>query len=126
MGTFVTGASGFIGSNLVRKLSDQGEDISIFIKPNTWHPFLDDLDLRVFYGDIRNKGEVRNAMRGCNRVYQVAGVVSYDKVDDQEVYTTHVDGVRNVLEAAIENEVEGMVVIASTAGIGYSEDGGFL
>ena len=95
---------------------------NILIKPGTWHHFLDGLNLNIFYGDIRNKQDVLAAMKNCDYVYQVAGVVSYNLLDYKDMYTTHVDGVRNVLEAAGELGVKKVVVTASTAGIGIPDD----
>jgi len=116
---FITGAAGCIGSNLTKRLSeDSDNDIKILLQGNTWHPFLNNLNLDIHYGDIRNKQQVLKAMHGCDEVYQVAGVVSYNKIDDIDVYSTHVDGVRNILEAAKEIGVKKVVVTASTAGIG--------
>lgn len=118
----VTGAAGCIGSNLVRRLVRSGKNVNILIKKGTWHPFLDGLDVNVFYGDIRNKVDVRRAMVGCDYVYQVAGVVSYNLIDNKDMFTTHVDGVKIVLDVANELEVEKVVVTASTAGVGIPDD----
>lgn len=62
----VTGAAGFLGSNLVKRLAtDPDVVVHILIHKDTWHPFLDGLDLQVFYGDIRNSKDVEVAMQGC-------------------------------------------------------------
>ncbi|MBW3011235.1 NAD-dependent epimerase/dehydratase family protein [Candidatus Woesearchaeota archaeon] len=119
---FVTGAAGCVGSSLVKKLAQQGHQIHILIKPNTWHPYLDGLKLKVFYGDIRRKSDVLKAMKGCEYAYQVAGVVSYNRLDFHDMYTTHVHGVRKVLEAAMELGLKKVVVTGSTAGIGIPKD----
>jgi dihydroflavonol-4-reductase len=118
----VTGAAWCLGSNLVRKLAQTACDIHILIKPGTWHPFLDGLNVRVFYGDIRNKSDVIDAMQWCHEVYQVAGVVSYAILDNSDMLTTHVDGVKNVLDCARELWVGKVVVTWSTAGIGIPEN----
>lgn len=119
----VTGASGCVGSNLVRRLcEDPKNDITILIPKNTWHPFLTGLRIRIFYGDIRSERDVRKAMEGIDYLYQVAGVVSYNKLDDKNVFSTHVYGVHNMLTIAKEFGVKKVVVTASTAGIGMPED----
>lgn len=119
----VTGASGCVGANLVKKLAeDKNNEISIFIPKKTWHPYLDNLRIKIFYGDIRNKKDVLKAMKNCDYVYQVAGIVSYNKLDDDKVYSINVNGVKTVLECAKELNAKKVVVTASTAGIGIPED----
>ena len=78
----VTGASGCLGANLVRKLVEQGHEITIFILKNTWHPYLDNLKLKIVYGDVRNYSEILTAMKDCDYVYHVAGIISYNKTDN--------------------------------------------
>src|SRR3989338_1645880 len=120
---FVTGAAGCVGSNLVKKLAeDPNNIITILIHKGKWHPFLNGLNINVFYGDIRSRNDVLKAMQGCEFVYQVAGVVSYNKIDNKYMFTTHVNGVRNILEIAKELKVKKVVVTASTAGIGIPEN----
>jgi len=118
----VTGAAGCVGSNLVRKLAKQGHEINILIKPNTWHPFLEGLKLNVFRGDVRDLANVKNAMNGCEYVYSIAGVVSYNRIDNKDMFTTHVHGTRNILTAAKELKVKKVVVTASTAGVGIPKN----
>ena len=119
---FVTGGSGCVGANLIKRLVEQGHEINALIFPNTWHPFLDGLKINVFYGDITKIEDVKEAMKGCEYAYQVAGIVSYNLKDNETMYKVHVLGVWNVLKAAKELDIKKVVVTASTAGIGIPED----
>lgn len=122
----VTGAAGCVGSNLVKRLAqNSNNEINILIHKERWYPFLDGLKIKVFYGDIRNRNDVLKAMNGCDFVYQVAGVVSYNKLDNDYMFTTHVNGVRNILEVAKNLKVKKVVVTASTAGIGIPKNKNF-
>jgi dihydroflavonol-4-reductase len=118
----VTGASGCLGANLTRDLVNEGKKVSIFILKNTWHPFLDGLDINVIYGDITNEREVEQAIKDCVYVYHVAGIVSYHLKDKQLIYNVNYVGTRNVLTAAKKSGVKKVVVTASTAGIGIPQD----
>ncbi len=118
----VTGASGCLGANLVEALVRRGDKVRIFILEKTWHPFLDNLNVEIIYGDITKKEDVLKAMSNCSFVYHVAGIVSYHKKDDELVYKVNCLGTRNVLETAKELGVKKVVVTASTAGVGIPKD----
>lgn len=119
---FVTGASGCIGASLVKKLVRQGHKINILIPKGTWHPFLDNLKLKIFYGDVRNKKDIEKAMKNCKYVYHVAGIVSYNLIANWKVFSVNFYGTKNILEIAKKLKVKKIVVTASTAGIGIPEN----
>ncbi|MFA6130765.1 MAG: NAD-dependent epimerase/dehydratase family protein [Patescibacteria group bacterium] len=114
----VTGAAGNIGSTLVRRLVERGEQVRVFLLPKTWHPFLDGLDIEKCYGDTTKEEDVLRAMDGCDQVYHLAGIVSYYRKDKKKIYAVNVGGTRNILLAAKKLKVLRVVVTASTSGIG--------
>lgn len=122
----VTGATGQIGASLAKKLLEQGHAVHAFALPNTAHPFLQGsstgLGMKMFYGDLLNPEDVRKAMKGCEYVYHVAGLISYYMLDRKKLRAVNVDGTRNVLLAAKELGVKKVVVTVSTAGIGIPKD----
>ncbi|MBT3323626.1 NAD-dependent epimerase/dehydratase family protein [archaeon] len=118
----ITGASGCVGANLTKKLVEEGNDVRIFILKGTWHPFLDGLKLEVITGDITNIKDVYKAMEGCDYVYQIAGIVSYNKLDEDLIYKVNYLGTKNILEVAKTLKVKKVVVTASTAGIGIPKN----
>jgi len=118
----ITGASGCVGSSLVKRLVEQGHDVRCLDLSNTWHPFLDNLSFEMVRGSITNIKDVEKAVKGCDYVYQVAGFVSYNVNDHKKMYDVHVNGVRNVLQAAKKYGVKKVVVTGSTAGIGIPKN----
>jgi len=120
--TIIIGASSFVGANLARDLVNQGHEVGIFILPKTWHPFLDNLPLDIHYGDILDKESLKNGLKDAECVYQIAGIVSYHRLDSQKIYDVHVIGTKNVLETAKELGIKKIVVTASTAGLGIPKD----
>ncbi|MBS3124153.1 NAD-dependent epimerase/dehydratase family protein [Candidatus Woesearchaeota archaeon] len=118
----VTGASGCLGASLVSSLVQKKCLVRIFIPTGTWHPFLDKLDIEVIYGDITKEDEVVKAIQDCNYIYHVAGIVSYNVMDNDLMYKVNYLGTKNVLEAAKKLNVKKVVVTASTAGIGIPND----
>jgi dihydroflavonol-4-reductase len=115
---FVTGATGCLGASLIRRLVENGNDVHALIYPGTNHPYLDDLNITRFDGDILNIDSIRKAMKGCSSVYHVAGIVSYLKKDFQRMVKVHVEGTRIVLSVAIELGVRRVVHTSSCAAIG--------
>jgi len=119
---FITGGTGCVGSNMIKKLIQQGHEVHALVFPGTWHPFLNGLKFKYFYGDITNKNDVMTAMKSCDYVYHVAGIVSYNLIDHKKIFNVHVNGTRNVLDIAKKLKIKKVVVTVSTAGIGIPEN----
>lgn len=114
----ITGGSGFLGINLVRKLFENGvTDIrSLDLVPFDY-PEKDRVDAIV--GDIRDTAAVARAMEGVRWVVHTAAALPlYSKED---IHTTDVIGTRNLLEAAERAHVERFVMISSTAVYGIPD-----
>jgi dihydroflavonol-4-reductase len=123
MKTFVTGATGFIGSALVRQLLDRGEEIKVLVRPESDLRAIEGLDLEVVQGDLRDLERLRPALKGCDRLYHVAGLYTLD--DPPTLYEeVNVAGTANVLHAAVEGGVERMVHTSTTAAVGSAPPGG--
>lgn len=117
---FVTGASGMLGLHLVRQLVAQ--DVPVRALTRSSCPLLESLPVEIVRGDLSDRSRLADAMRGCPRVFHVAGLVSYRARDVERMYETNVVGTRNVLAAAASCGVERVVHTSSTAAIGLSND----
>ncbi|MBI3724111.1 SDR family oxidoreductase, partial [bacterium] len=122
MTTLVTGATGLVGLNLVRKLVSQGERVRIFARPSK-HPRLglDDLDVEHAAGDVTDQESIEKAMKGVARVYHVAGNTSQGpwRSVRRRLEEVNVGGTENVCAAARKAGVERLVHTSSIAAIGY-------
>ena len=70
--TLVTGATGFVGSAVARKLSLEGTRARVLVRPGSPRFHLDGLDLEFVGGDMRDAQSVRAAMAGIRHVFHVA------------------------------------------------------
>lgn len=119
----VTGASGFTGINLVPALLRQGVQVRVLARSVASREILGEMDCQCVAGDIRDRDALRHAMRGCDRVYHLAGLVPYWRSTEEEVYSVNAEGTRMVMQASLEAGVERVVHTSSTAAIGIPESG---
>jgi nucleoside-diphosphate-sugar epimerase len=113
----VTGGSGFLGINLVRYLLARGHTVtSLDIADFT---YTEKDRVTVVNGDIRDKAAIERAMPGVEIVIHTAAALPLYKKED--IYSTDIDGLRNVLQAAYEHRVERMIHVSSTAVYGIPD-----
>lgn len=115
----VTGADGFIGSHLTEELIRQGYDVRAFVYYNSFNSWgwLDQTsneikkNLDVFSGDIRDPHGVKEAMRGCTHVLNLAALIAipYSYHSPDTYVDTNIKGTLNVVQAARELNVEKVV-----------------
>ena len=115
----VTGAAGFIGSHLVEALVKRGANVRAFIHYNSRNDIGnlsclgDDLlsKVEIIWGDVREAGIVRHAVKGCDCVFHLAALIGipYSYIAPSSYVATNVYGTLNVLEAVKELGVSKMV-----------------
>jgi nucleoside-diphosphate-sugar epimerase len=115
----VTGASGFIGRHLARRLLSQGRAVRVLCRPGSAGKL--DRETRagaeVAQGDLRDDGSIRRAMRGVGRVFHCAGHVS-DWGTEEEFTAVNVAGTERLLEAACEEAIDRFVHLSSISVFG--------
>ena len=117
----ITGASGFLGRHLVKQLRSNDSATRFRILNYGPCPYSGDPDVEVLDGDITNREDVENAMLGCGQVYHLAGAVSRDPRDDAKMFRLHIEGTRNICEAALKHRPEKIVVVSSSGTIAVSK-----
>lgn len=122
MKVLITGANGFLGSWLTRRLLSDGHDVSVLIRKNSDLSPLSDSKCNYVYGDVTDKNSCAQALRGMNTVFHLAGLILYNPYDREKMERVNVGGTKNIIEACVENSVEKLVHLSSVCAIGASFD----
>ena len=119
MKTLVTGAGGFIGSHLVERLLQQGDEVRALVHYNARNDWglLEQLDpqllggLEVVSGDIRDPFFVDDAVKTCRRVFHLCSLIAipYSYRAPQSYVETNIGGAVNLFQAALRHGVERVV-----------------
>jgi len=121
MKVFVSGATGFIGIQLVKRLADDGHTVHALFRSNSKAELIQHQNVKLFKGDILDKVSLEQALAGCDEAYHTAAFAGVWAKDPEMIFRLNVDGALNVIEAAGKHGVR-RVVLTSTAGIlGASE-----
>jgi dihydroflavonol-4-reductase len=123
MKTLVTGGTGFVGANVVRMLLQRGTEVRALVRPRSDTRNLDQLDVELVAGDLRDRSSLEAALEGCDTVYHVAAMYALWAPNPKEIYDSNVTGTVNLLEAAGRAGVEKIVYTSSVATIGLPKDG---
>ena len=120
--TLITGGTGFLGSHLVRQLTEEGvRDIRVMA--TSIPDWLVDLGVETLEGSINKPDDAKRAVEGIREVYHLAGKVSRERKDARAMYQVHVEGTRVLCDAAKAAGVK-TIVLASTSGtIAVTKDG---
>lgn len=113
----ITGGAGFLGINLVRHLLAKGQQVTSLDLLPFDYPEQD--QVRIVTGDIRNPEDVRKAMEDVDIVVHCAAALPLYK--PQDIYSTDIDGTRNILEGAEAAGAERVIHISSTAVYGIPD-----
>jgi dihydroflavonol-4-reductase len=116
----VTGATGFIGWHVARRLLRRGHAVRALVRPTSK---VHELDLEVVNGDLRDSRSLERAVTGCGLVFHIAADYRLWAQDPAELYRSNVDGTRNLLKAAQLAGVERVVYTSTVGCIGIPKDG---
>src|SRR5690242_15131548 len=116
----VTGATGFVGANVARLLLERGEDVRVLVRPTSDRGNVGGLPVEIAPGDLRDPAAVREAVRGCARVFHVAAAYRFWARDPRELYESNVRGTVNVCEACLAEGVERVVYTSTVGTIGLA------
>ncbi len=118
----VTGAAGFIGSNVVQELLNEGVEVRALIRPGENLRNLEGLDVERVEGNVLDPDSLRAAIQGCDTLFHLAAIYKFWSENPREIYEVNIRGGNYMLLAARDAGVEKIVYTSSMAAIGL-EDG---
>jgi len=122
----VTGATGFIGSRLVRKLLSEGNEVFALVRKSSNRALFSDVADRLHFaeGDVTDPVSLGDVFRGMDQVYHSAGYtyMGGESGKDALLDAINVDGTRNVMQAASEAGVGRVVHVSSITAMGFSRN----
>jgi len=119
MNIFVSGAAGFVGSNLINRLQVEQNNIFVLVRNTAVES---NKNVKVIEGDILDIDSFAGALKTCDLVFHCAAYVSFHKRNYTRAYKINVEGTRNVLEAAFRGCVSKFVHLSACAVFGYTKN----
>jgi len=123
MNCFVTGASGFIGANLVHELLARGHRVKALLRPEADLRGLAGAEFQRVAGDISDRNKLKTVITGCDWCFHVAASYHLWLKDYGPMYAANVDGTQNVLQAAAAAGCSRIVYTSTVGCIGIPKDG---
>jgi dihydroflavonol-4-reductase len=111
----VTGASGFVGSAVVRALVARGFDVRAVLRSTSPRANVENIGCEIVEGDMRDKPSMTRAMQGARYLFHVAADYRLWARDPNEIVRNNLEGTRATMEAAREAGVEKIVYTSSVA-----------
>jgi dihydroflavonol-4-reductase len=115
---FVTGATGFIGGNLVRELLADNHQVRVLVRSGSDQRNIAGLTVETVIGDLDEKRQLTEQMMGCDAVFHVAAHYSLWAKDRDAIYRANVTGTNNLLAAARAAGIKRFIHTSSVAAIG--------
>jgi len=119
----VTGASGFVGSAVARRLIAAGFDVSVLVRPSSDRRNVADLGVEIREGALDDPASLAPALEGCSHLFHVAADYRLWVPDPAPMFRANVDGTRALMLAALDQGVKRIVYCSSVAVLGFTADG---
>ena len=112
MKAFVTGGTGFIGKQLVRKLRERGDEVVALVRTPSKAT---NLDAEIVQGDLSDEDAIRQGVQGCDSVFHVGATykVGIPKTEHAAMYDANVKGTERVIDNAVEAGVQRIVYVST-------------
>ena len=120
--TLVTGATGFAGSHLAKRLLQDGHDVRILVRPGRDVSELELLGAETTVGDLTDRDSVNRAMAGIDTVYHIAALFRKAGLPDSDYWDVNYHGSVNLFQAALARGVTRFVHCSTVGVLGHIEN----
>ncbi|MBN2244262.1 MAG: NAD-dependent epimerase/dehydratase family protein [Candidatus Aminicenantes bacterium] len=118
---FITGATGFIGTELIRFLHNKGFKIRIFCRPSSNTDVFGQIPVEIAYGDIRDLHSIEEGIKECDYIIHLAGYAKNWAKDPQTFYDINLHGLENLLKAARKEGIKKTILTSTCMVFGPSK-----
>ncbi|POY39094.1 nucleoside-diphosphate sugar epimerase [Solitalea longa] len=120
----ITGATGFVGSQLALDLTQQGKQVRAIKRPSAKVPEkLKVASIEWVDGDVLDYFSLEDAMEGISQVYHCAAKVALNPKYKAQMYKTNIEGTANVVNACLAKGVQKLMHVSSIAAVGFTKPG---
>ncbi len=123
MKTLITGATGFVGAAVLRKLLKKGHKVKVLIRESSVLNNLKNLDIETVKGDLKDKDSLKKCLKDCKYIFHVAADYRFWVPRPEEIYQNNVIGTENLMLEALNAKIEKIVYTSSVAVLGKPVDG---
>ena len=123
MKTLLTGATGFLGSAVLRQLVEDGQNVRVLARPNGDRRNIEKVACEVIEGDLNDIPSLHMAVAGCDALFHVAADYRIWTPNPSELYRTNDLGTVELFRAAAAAGIERMIYTSSVATLGIHSDG---
>ncbi|WP_316746456.1 NAD-dependent epimerase/dehydratase family protein [Pedobacter gandavensis] len=123
----VTGATGFLGAELIHQLTGQGVKLRALKREHSVIPALlkDNTLISWVVADLNDFSTLEDAFEGITQVYHCAAMVSFDPKDKAKLLKVNIEGTSNVVNLCVENQAR-LLHVSSVAALGNAKKGALI
>lgn len=123
MKSFVTGATGFVGSAVVNTLLNAGHEVRVLARTGSDRTNIQNLDIEVIEGSLEDAACLDRCLLGMDYVFHVAADYRLWVPDPEKMFKTNVDATKNLMQLCLKHQVQKIVYTSSVATLGVLADG---
>lgn len=118
MKSIVTGANGFLGAWLCKRLQEEGHEVTALVRKNSDLSELKNLKINYSYGDVTDLPSLQESFKNQTNVYHLAGVVAYKAKDRPLMNQVNIEGTKNVVTVCEQQNIVQLLHLSSVVAIG--------